>query len=283
MNPTPHDITEFIKAYVSDNGFTSVVVGNSGGIDSAVVMSLCVDALGKENVRALWLPCGVDASSKDAMLMRDFLDVPMNILDITSAYEEVVRSSILLPYGEAMEKLRVSGDEKAISHVIRHGNIKARLRMIMLYDHAAMTDSLVVGTSNLTELLTGYFTKWGDGACDFAPLARSYKKDVREMARIIGIPEKIITKPPSADLRPGQTDEEELRFTYEELDEILPCIVVGNAAAALYVELDVKSDKRIRVFNKYGGHRINDLENRIKRNRHKLRSTPNPANYSYQK
>ena len=104
---------------------------------------------------------------------------------------------------------------------IRKGNIMARTRMIMLYDQAAKYRGLVLGTSNKTELLLGYFTKYGDGGVDIEPLGDLYKTQVRQLVKDLGVPDRIIKKVPTAGLWPGQTDEGELGFTYEEVDRLL--------------------------------------------------------------
>ena len=107
------------------------------------------------------------------------------------------------------------------SRSLERGNISARCRMIVLYNLAKKRDSIVMGTSNQSEMMMGYFTKFGDGACDVTPLANLYKTEVRQLARLIGIPEEIISKPPSAGLWEGQTDESEMGITYSDLDQIL--------------------------------------------------------------
>jgi NAD+ synthase len=141
------------------------------------------------------------------------LDIKTQYIDLTSTYLNLTK---LLPEGDR----------------IALGNIKARLRMIVLYYHANIHNYLVCGTGNKTEIALGYFTKYGDGACDLLPLGDLPKTEVRELARVLEIPEAIITKVPSAGLWAGQTDEAEIGFTYEEIDRALKKIEEGKIADA---------------------------------------------------
>jgi NAD+ synthase len=119
---------------------------------------------------------------------------------------------------------------------VRQGNIMARIRMINVYDHAAALPGLVVGTGNKTEILLGYSTLHGDGAFDLNPLADLYKAQVRQLAAALGVPDVILNKAPSADLWPGQTDEEELGYTYQEMDRLLFCLIEKKLSPAACVE-----------------------------------------------
>lgn len=198
-------ITEFIKDIVGDNG---VVVGLSGGIDSAVVATLCVEALGRGDVLALLMPeTGVSHADdlRDATEHAHALDiehVAMDIHPIAVAYAETIPD-----YNR--------------EDLVSRGNLRARIRMSILYYYANTMNRLVAGTGNKSEILLGYSTKWGDAAADFHALAHLYKTQVRDLARHLGVSHRIIEKPPSAGLWPGQTDEEELGVTYEEADPVL--------------------------------------------------------------
>lgn len=194
-------IVDFIKDTFAQKGFTKAVIGISGGLDSSVIAALCVKALGKENVIGLLLPCGEQTDIEDSKELVKHLDISSQIIDI----EPMVHSNIVA---------------KPISRM-RLGNIMARCRMIVLYDMSAQVKGLVVGTSNRTELLTGYFTMYGDGACALEPIGHLYKTEVRQLAKYLKIPSSIIDKAPSAGLWEGQTDEEEIGMTYLELDTIL--------------------------------------------------------------
>ena len=196
-------VTEFIKEYVEKAGKKRVIIGLSGGIDSSLVLKLAVMALGKENVYAIFLPETATPLTdfEDSRQMARLTGVNYTTIDISSIVHSVVGKDEL--------------DKVAI------GNIKARIRMIYLYKYANMLDALVCGTSNKTELMLGYFTKYGDGGADFMPIGDLYKTQVYMVASHLEIPEKIIKKPPTAGLWKGQTDEQELGLPYEKIDAIL--------------------------------------------------------------
>jgi len=201
------DIQDWIKNYVMSANAEGVVVGLSGGIDSAVTAALCSNALGKENVIGLGLPCeSISQDLEDAKLIAKVLGIDIKIIDLTPVYNKFL---------DIMEPI-VKNNRMASA------NLKPRLRMITLYFHGqSMGNCLVVGTGNRAELAIGYFTKYGDGAVDFEPLGMLYKKEVREIAGFLKIPEKIILKPPSPGLWVGQTDEGEIGLSYDTIDEIL--------------------------------------------------------------
>lgn len=174
-------------------------------MDSALVAKLCADAIGPERVLALELPEGSGGKDlEDARRWAKTLGIEFRVIDIT-------------PYVQAFEKgLKASRAER-----IARGNLRARVRMIVLYYVANTERRLVMGTGNKSELLTAYFSKFGDGGVDFLPIGDLYKTQVREMAGHLGVPKKILEKVPTAGLWAGQTDEDELRITYDELDRIL--------------------------------------------------------------
>jgi len=197
-------IVAFIRQVLANAGYYRVVVGVSGGIDSALTTVLCVEALGAENVRAMILP--YETSNPDseghARMLIDSLGISFTRFEIT----DMVRP-LIARYPDMSDR--------------RKGNIMARCRMIALFDQSMLFHALVAGTSNCTELLLGYFTLHGDGAASFEPIGHLYKCQVRALARHLGVPEPILAKAPSADLWKGQTDEGELGFTYDEADQIL--------------------------------------------------------------
>jgi NAD+ synthase len=201
-------LTDFIKSTVNNAGFSKVVLGISGGVDSSLSAFLSVQALGEKNVLALCMPYKTSSpeSLEHAKLVIEQLRVPSLTIDISEAVD-----AVLLNYPDAS--------------LVRRGNVMARIRMINIYDQSAAFPGLVVGTGNKTESLLGYSTLHGDGAFDFNPLADLYKAQVRQLAAEIGVPQSIIEKPPSADLWVGQTDEEELGFTYDEMDRLLYALV----------------------------------------------------------
>lgn len=198
-------ITEFISDYCSRSGIAKVVLGLSGGIDSSLAAALAVQALGKENVTGLLLPykSSHPDSSGHAELLAKQLDIQTFTIDISPMVDAYFNK------------------EAPDASMLRRGNFMARMRMSVLYDYSSRIPALVLGTGNRTEILVGYFTQHGDGACALEPIGHLYKTEVRAMARVLGIPEAIINKPPTADLWDGQTDEGELGITYPELDQIL--------------------------------------------------------------
>lgn len=208
------DITSWIREQVHGAGLTGAVVGLSGGIDSAVVSGLCARALGKQNVLGLIMP--IHSNPLDAQ----------HAEDAARAWGIEYRTVDLAPVFDQLLQVLPSGSDLAVA------NLKPRLRMITLYHHANTLGRMVVGTGNRSELLVGYYTKYGDGGVDLLPLAGIYKRQVREVAREIGVPEPIVTKPPSAGLWQGQTDEGEMGITYDQLDATLDAIERDRASEA---------------------------------------------------
>ncbi len=201
------DISNWIKENVEYANCKGVVLGMSGGIDSATTAALCVKALGRENVVSLGLPIeSLPEDLEDGKFVADHLGIKFLVCDLTSSYKEYLK---VLPLG-------------LDSNQLAKANIKPRLRMTMIYYVGqSLGGYLVGGTGNRAECAIGYFTKYGDGGVDFEPLGGLYKCEVREVARLLRIPEKIVIRPPSAGLWQGQTDEGEIGIAYSVLDEIL--------------------------------------------------------------
>ena len=201
-------LTSFIRSEISRVGFSRVVIGLSGGLDSALSCALAVEALGPENVLVVRMPYRSSSSDslEHAQLMIDQFKVQHETVEITDMVEPLFEKN------PGITKLRM-------------GNIMARTRMIVLYDKSEESKGLVLGTSNKTEILLGYSTLWGDMASALNPIGDLYKTQTRQLARALDIPEPIINKAPSADLWDGQTDENELGFTYEEVDRLLYLLV----------------------------------------------------------
>jgi len=201
-------LTGFIDNEVRKAGFERVVVGLSGGVDSALSTFLAAEALGPQNVWAILMPYRTSnpESVEHATLVVNTLGINSLTVDITPMLDAYFTS-----FPDADN--------------VRRGNKMARERMTILFDHSARLGGLVLGTSNKTELLLGYGTLYGDTASAINPLGDLYKTQVRQLARHVGIPLVIVEKQPSADLWAGQTDEAELGFTYEEVDKVLYLLV----------------------------------------------------------
>ena len=197
-------VARFVQRELARAGRQRVILGLSGGIDSALTCLLCARALGAEAVIAMALPHALSSpsSEQDARVLADQLGVTLTRYEITDMVDAVERAYPGL-----------SGR--------RRGNLMARSRMMVLYDQSEAYQALVVGSSNRTEMLLGYFTIHADNAAAFRPLAHLYKCQVRQLARHLGAPEVILAKAPSADLWEGQTDEGELGFTYDQADAVL--------------------------------------------------------------
>jgi NAD+ synthase len=209
-------IIGFIRAQMEQTGFERIVLGLSGGVDSATVAFLCARAVGPDNMLAVRMPYRTSsgASETDALRVVSALGCRTERVDITPMVDPML-ATIDQP------------EEPAAGDVlnVRRGNVMARQRMIVVYDRSAAFDALVAGTSNKTEALLGYGTLFGDMAAAFAPIGDLYKTQLRGVATFLGVPEEILAKPPSADLWPGQTDEGELGRSYDLLDRTLFALV----------------------------------------------------------
>jgi len=195
-------IVSCLRAYFRKAGATKAVIGLSGGIDSALACFLAAKALGAKNVAAYYLPYFENGDEKYAKMAARWAGVRLRTASIRNAVDGICAAT------ETKDR-------------IGKGNVMARVRMVFLYSFARKNKALVVGAGNRSELLTGYFTKYGDGACDVLPLGALYKTDVWKMARELDAPAAILKRKPSAGLWKGQTDEGELGVSYEKLDALL--------------------------------------------------------------
>jgi NAD+ synthase len=216
------DIAEWLRQRLIAAGSHGLVVGLSGGVDSAVVARLCqMAAPGK--VVGVIMPCHSDPRDEaDARLLSSHFDIPAIRVDLAPAYDRLVADlhAAVAQLPADQQPVRAS-DAPDIKARVPLANVKPRMRMATLYFIANQLNYLVAGTGNRSELMIGYFTKYGDGGVDLLPLASLLKSDVRAMAKELGVPEPIIEKAPSAGLWLGQTDEHEMGFTYADLENYL--------------------------------------------------------------
>lgn len=204
-------IVRWIKEYFSGAGRDMAVIGLSGGVDSAVTATLCARALGERNLVLVTLPSPDEdyAASQEDIRLANLIAGRLWSIPEKHYIQQHVSAIYHATVGDWTEDKMLCA------------NIKARIRMVYLYAIAERVKGLVVGTTNKTEMILGYMTKYGDSGVDLEPTADFYKTEIFEMAQLLEIPQEIIDRPPSAGLWPGQTDEEELGFTYKEIDTFL--------------------------------------------------------------
>lgn len=248
-------IEVFIREYLLKSGLDGYVLGLSGGLDSALVMALACRAVGVDKVRTYAMPYGKGGTSVEmANLALNKFPVKHEIIQIHS----IVSTIAMTTFGE--------GENDAL----RLGNIMARTRMIVLYDMATANHSLVLNTSNLSELALGYTTKYGDNVGDIAPILHLTKTQIREMAKFVGVPQAIIDQKPSAGLVEGQTDEGDLGFTYEDVDKVLDGFfhlrIMNESVSNLYLWMMFEFPSRVGVSNEVW----NKIQKRNLNNNHKM-------------
>jgi len=241
-------IHQFLRAHVHEAGAAGVLVGLSGGVDSALAARLAVDALGAGRVRAVILP---DAPYPTVLLEETLaygrsLGIPTSVVPI-EPIEAAFRRAL-----------------PAISEQMSLGNTKARIRMVVDYALARESRTLVLGTGNKSEILLGYFTKYGDGGVDLLPLGDLYKTQVWALAEALGLPEEIRSRAPTAGLYEGQTDEAELGMPYRDLDQIL------HGLEGLRSADEIASATGLPIES------VRSVEARVAANRHKRRAAPIP-------
>jgi NAD+ synthetase len=204
-------IAEFIRAHLRQTSFERVILNLSGGLDSALVAFLVAEAIGPGSLLCLLLPYRTSSpeSGADAESVVAQLGCGSMLIDITPIVDGYLETALR---GEEVER-------------VRRGNFAARARMAVMYDQSVPWRGLPAGTGNKTEALLGYTTIYGDNAAAFNPIGDLYKSQVRQLAAEIGVPRRILDKPPSADLWPGQTDEGELGMSYAEMDRLLYWLV----------------------------------------------------------
>ena len=229
------DLIKFLKDEVEKTGLKKVTMGLSGGLDSAVVAILCKEAFG-DNLNCVLMPSqfSSQSSTDHAIEVCEKFNIKYEIISIEPMVSGFIKNM-------DNDKLRI-------------GNFSARMRMSVLYDVSSREKSIVVGTSNKSEILLGYGTIFGDIACAINPIGQIYKSDEFEFARLLGVPESILNKAPSADLWEGQSDEEELGHSYKEMDDLLKAMI------------DEKKSKEELINLGFEEEFINKIDYRVKSN-----------------
>jgi len=240
-------IVKFIRNYVTQAGFDGAVLGLSGGVDSSLVAALACEAIGSEKVLGIMMP--IDAE-KDTT----------NVTDAKSLAKTLGMKHELFELKQA-----VAAYDSLSLDKVSLGNLTARLRMVTWYARANQENRIVLGTGNKSELMVGYFTKYGDGGSDMLPIGELYKTNVWDLSNHIGLPEKIVRKVPSAGLWPGQTDEGELGITYQELDSILFLYLEKGLSERGIIGCGIEENK------------VHQVMRLMKQSEHKRRALPRPT------
>ncbi len=215
---TKAKLIKFIQDELKKTKAKNLVVGLSGGLDSAVVAVLCLEAVGRDNLKCVLMPTNNSSNSSvdDAKQLCRKFDISYELLSIGHIVHSYFKDKTPTP--------------------LQVGNFSARVRMAVLYDISSDTNSVVVGTSNRSEILLGYGTIYGDTACAFNPIGGIYKSSEYEFALYLGIVRNIIDKKPSADLWEGQTDEQELGYSYEQIDKVLKKLVDEKVGSSQIID-----------------------------------------------
>lgn len=223
-------IAQFINSYTRKAGVDGVVLGLSGGIDSALAAALACEALGSDSVQTIMMPVDAERDRK-------------NIQDARSIADTIGITPRLIEIGPAVEFYK----SKMSLNRLSKANLTARLRMVGLYAQANQHNLLVLGTGNKSEIMAGYFTKYGDGAADILPIGDLYKTNVFNLTEFMELPDFLLRKPPSAGLWPGQTDEDELGVTFDVLDTALFMLYEQNAEEKEILQYGVSEEDLNRV------------------------------------
>jgi NAD+ synthase len=219
---TAKKLVEWLKGKADAAGAKGAVFGMSGGIDSSVIAALCIRAFPKTSL-GLIMPCySAEEDREHAGLVSKAFTVPTRLAPLDKIFDE---------YQKLLPDFKADAPQKRLAQA----NLKARLRMVTLYYAANELNYLVAGSGNRSELTVGYFTKYGDSGVDLLPIGNLVKEQVKALATYLHVPQVIIDKPPTAGLWPGQTDEGEMGFTYEALDNY---ILTGKAPAELKKRID---------------------------------------------
>ncbi len=226
-------VEKFLQEYLETTKCSGYVLGVSGGIDSSAVLAITLKAVGKEKIHCLIMPClSNPADKEDAIKLCKHFGVAYDIVDLSNTYNTIAST------------LEVNNKFSQLSMI----NVKVRLRMVTLYAYAQNMNRLVLGTDNLDESYVGYFTKYGDGGVDLLPIKHLVKREVREAARLYNVPEYLVNRIPTAGLFEGQTDETELKVTYDQLDDYL-----------LGKEIPQPAKERIEYLHKVSQHKRDEI------------------------
>lgn len=224
------EIEKFLKDYLDNSHMDGYVLGLSGGVDSSLVAALTKNAVGKDKLMCIMMP--IDSNPKDvedAKKVAEALDINYLVIDGSK------------PFHETVEEFKRQG---VVIDQASQYNLKVRIRMTILYAYGQTHKSLVIGTDNMNERYTGYFTKYGDGAADILPIVYLTKGEVVEAAKIKGVPTALAERVPSAGLFEGQTDEKEMGVSYKDLDNYL----LGG-------KVDEKAKERIEYLHRISEHK----------------------------
>ncbi len=247
-------VREHVTAFVTDTidaaGADGAVLGLSGGIDSTLTAHLAVEALGADALHGLVMPASAsrDENMSDAERVAEDLGIDYDVVEI----DPIVDSFLTALSSSEIDEEALEDDREAV------GNVRVRSRAVLNYLVANHENRIVLGTGNRTEALVGYFTKYGDGAVDCHPIGILYKSQVRQLARHVGVPERIVEKPPTAGMWPGQTDEGELGLDYDTIDAVLAAHVDGPLSKSATVrELGVAPEtvERVRELHEASEHK----------------------------
>lgn len=249
LEKTKSDIVEFIKSKVNEANSDGIAIGLSGGIDSTLVAYLACEAVGPDNVFGITMPSATTPTEDNIHGSEVAQNLGMN-------YKQIAIDSILKEY---LSLTQLDNNNLAI------GNLKARIRMSVLYYYANYKNYLVIGTGNKSEILIGYFTKHGDGACDMEPIGDLYKSEVFKLSEYLNISEEILNKPPRAGLWEGQSDEDEIGMSYDLLDKIL----------YFYTEKDMKNTEIAQKLD-ISVDDVDMIITKIKRSEHKSKVPESP-------
>jgi len=233
-------LISWIKEKVKNAGADGAVIGLSGGIDSSVTSLLCKKAF-PDNTLGVIMPCKSNPQDRvDALSHAEKFDIDYKEVDLGDLYEQFVDT--IDNVEDKLELIKKIENNEEIGSTLKMAlaNVKPRLRMTTLYYYASLNNYLVVGTDNRSELKLGYFTKFGDGGIDLAPIGNLVKMEVRALAEEMGVPERIIRKAPSAGLWEDQKDENELGISYEQIDKY---ILTGQAEAEVEEKVEAMAEK----------------------------------------